>query len=51
MGGPANLNLRCCVAIYLAAEQGRWDLVRQKQKRLIEFCDGDYLNVDSPTRP
>ena len=48
MGGPGNLNLRCSVAMYRAAQEGRWDFVWQKQKRLIEFCDAVYLNVDSP---
>ena len=27
---------------------GDWDSVRQKQKRLTDFCDAIYLSADSP---
>ena len=48
MGGPGNFCPGWCTSIYDSAMAGDWDSVRQKQKRLTDFCDAIYLTTDSP---
>ncbi len=48
MGGPGNLNMRWCLEIFKDALMNDWDSVKQKQKRLIDFCDAVYSAAESP---
>ena len=48
MGGPGNFCPAWCTAIFQTAMSGEWDSVREKQKRLTDFCDAIYLETDSP---
>ena len=49
MGTPGNVCLGWCVSTYRSAVNGDWDAVREKQKRLVEFCHDFYPQVEAPS--
>jgi len=48
MGGPGNLCLRWCMDIYNSAMKKEWDIVKEKQIRMEQFCDRLWSCADSP---
>jgi dihydrodipicolinate synthase/N-acetylneuraminate lyase len=48
MGGPGNVNMQWCREMYKDGLLKDWDAVKQKQKRLIDFCDAIYSAAESP---
>ncbi len=49
MGTPGNICLRWCVNIYQDAVDKDWSGVREKQKRLTDFCQALYPRVEAPS--
>ena len=47
MGGPGNFSPGWCTGIYRSALEADWEAVREKQKKLTDFCDAVYFGVDS----
>ena len=42
MGGPGNLCPAHCTQTFRDAQAGNWESVRQKQRRLVDFCNAVY---------
>ena len=49
MGTPGNVCLRWCVSMVRSAVDEDWDAVREKNKRLTEFCHDFYPRVEAPS--